>query len=574
MAEFNVPPYFDDYDEEKGYYKILFRPSVAVQTRELNQLQTMVQKQIERFGSHIFKEGSIVVGGGLDVEIDVPYIKASSVSSFARLQEFVGKTVRGGTSGITAYVKAVEFDTANGVYAFMIRYISASTTTTVFLESETVTDVADPSLSFVVSASAATGIGSTFGIQSGVVFSKGYFVAFPTDTIILEKYSSTPTATVGIAASESFVTDLIDPSLLDNSLGSPNENAPGAHRYKINTTLTKLAYKEGYGDPNFIPLIDIKDGVLETKKERPEYFKLLDELAKRTYDESGDYVVRGYGVRTREHLDTGTNEGLYNSNNGGDLTKLSIDVEPGLAYVKGFEVSNLVTRHVITDKATTFEYVNNQQVNARTGGYFLIKEIVGSLAHDTGLIVSLYGTAETRITSNIPNTTSPTGTKIGEARLKALVYESGTLGRPTGYMRAYMFDFVMNAGKVISDVRAIYNGSSPNQFFADVDGAVLLDNNQNVLMFDLGSQHIRSIRSNTGSSDTSFQFNRTETKTANLNDSSTLTTSVTTVDETLAYSSGELSSAEKRELILSINTNANIGLGHCYWNWWDVCTNR
>lgn len=560
MTEFNVPPYFNDFDETKGYYKILFRPSVAVQTRELNQLQTMVQKQIERFGSHIFKEGSIVVGGGLDVEIDVPYIKASSVSSLARLQEFVGKTVRGGSSGITAYVKAAEFDTANGVHAFMIRYISASTTTTVFLESETVTCVTDPSLSFVVSASAATGIGSTFGIQSGVVFSKGYFIAFPTNTIILEKYSSTPTATVGIAASESFVTDLIDPSLLDNSLGSPNENAPGAHRYKINTTLTKLAYKEGYGDPNFIPLIDINNGVLETKKERPEYFKLLDELAKRTYDESGDYVVRGYSVRTREHLDTGTNEGLYNSNNGGDLTKLSIDVEPGLAYVKGFEVSNLVTRHVITDKATTFEHVNNQQVNARTGGYFLIKEIVGSLAHDTGLIVSLYDTAETRITSNKPNTDSPTGIKIGEARLKALVYESGTLGKPTGYMRAYMFDFVMNAGKVISDVRAIHNGSSPNQFFADVDGAVLLDNNQNVLMFDLGSQHIRSIRSNTGSSDTSFQFNRTETKTANLNDSSTLTTSVTTVGETLAYSSGELSSAEKRELILSINTNSNIRL--------------
>lgn len=560
MADFNVPPYFDDYDEAKGYYKILFRPSVAVQTRELNQLQTMVQKQIERFGSHIFKEGSIVVGGGFDVETDVPYVKASSVSSIARLQEFVGKTVRGGTSGITAYVKAVEFDTDNGVYAFMLRYISASTTTTVFLNSETVTDVSDSTLSFVVSASSATGIGSTFGIQSGVVFSKGYFIAFPADTIILERYSSTPTATVGVSTTESFVTDLSDNSLLDNSLGSPNENAPGAHRYKINTTLTKLAYRDGYDDPNFIPFMDIKNGVIETKKDRPEYAKLLDELAKRTFDESGDYVVRGFDVRTREHLDTGTNEGLYTSNNGGDSTKLSIDVEPGLAYVKGFEVSNLVTRHVETDKAITFEYVNNQQVNARTGGYFLIKEIVGSLAHDTGLVVNLYDTAETRITSNVSNATSPTGAKIGEARLKALVYESGTLGRPTGYMRAYVFDFVMNAGKVISDVRAIQYGSSPDQFFADIDGAVLLDDNQNVLLFNLGSQHTRSIRSNTGSSDTSFQFNRTETKTANLNDTSTLTTSVTTVGETLSYSSGELSSAEKRELILSINTNANIGL--------------
>ena len=563
MADFNVPPYFDDYDEAKGYYKILFRPSVAVQTRELNQLQTMVQKQIERFGSHIFKEGSIVVGGGFDVETDVPYVKATSVSiSITRLQEFVGKTVRGGTSGITAYVKAVELDTDNGVYAFMIRYTSASTTTTVFLNNETVTVVGDSTLSFVVSASAATGIGSTFGVQSGVVFSKGYFIAFPTDTVIIEKYSTTPSATMGITTSESFVTDLSDSSLLDNSLGSPNENAPGAHRYKINTTLVKLAYKEGYNDPNFIPFIDIKNGVIETKKDRTEYSKLIDELAKRTYDESGDYVIRGYGVRTREHLDTGTNEGLYTSSNGGDSTKLSIDFEPGLAYVKGYEVSSLVTKHVETDKATTFEYVNNQQVNARTGGYFLIKEIVGSLGHDTGLVVNLYSAAETRITSKIKNDAAvgANNLKIGEARLKALVYESGILGRPTGYMRAYMFDFVMNAGYVISDVRAIQYGTSPDQFFADVDGAVLLDDNQNVLLFDLGSRHIRSIRSNTGSSDTSFQFNRTETKTANFNSPSALTASVTTVGETLAYSSGALSSAEERELILSINTDFHVTL--------------
>jgi hypothetical protein len=563
MADFNVPPYFDDYDEAKGYYKILFRPSVAVQTRELNQLQTMVQKQIERFGSHIFKEGSIVVGGGFDVETDVPYVKATSVSiSITRLQEFVGKTVRGGTSGITAYVKAVELDTDNGVYAFMIRYTSASTTTTVFLNNETVTVVGDSTLSFVVSASAATGIGSTFGVQSGVVFSKGYFIAFPTDTVIIEKYSTTPSATMGITTSESFVTDLSDSSLLDNSLGSPNENAPGAHRYKINTTLIKLAYKEGYDDPNFIPFIDIKNGVIETKKDRTEYSKLLDELAKRTYDESGDYVIRGYGVRTREHLDTGTNEGLYTSSNGGDSTKLSIDFEPGLAYVKGYEVSSLVTKHVETDKATTFEYVNNQQVNARTGGYFLIKEIVGSLGHDTGLVVNLYSAAETRITSNKKSDTELTASnlKIGEARLKALVYESGVLGRPTGYMRAYMFDFVMNDGYIISDVAAIQYDTSPDQFFADVDGAVLLDDNQNVLMFDLGSKHIRSIRSNTGSSDTSFQFNRTETKTANFNSPSALTASVTTVGETLAYSSGALSSAEERELILSINTDFHVTL--------------
>ena len=55
MANFNVPPYYDDYDESKNYYKVIFRPTTAVQARELNQMQTMLQKQIERFGSHIFR---------------------------------------------------------------------------------------------------------------------------------------------------------------------------------------------------------------------------------------------------------------------------------------------------------------------------------------------------------------------------------------------------------------------------------------------------------------------------------------------------------------------------------------
>ena len=564
MADFNVPPYFDDYDEDKGYYKILFRPSVAIQARELNQIQTTLQKQIERFGSHIFREGTIVVGGSFDYEDDVPSVKASAVSVPTRLQEFVGKTVVGSTSGLRAYVKAVELDTTTNVYYFMLRYTSATETDTVFQNEEVVSVSTDASLNFTVSATSATGIGSMFSVSSGVVFSKGYFVAFPSDSVILEYTSATPSATIGLEVTESFATDLTDSTLLDNALGSSNENAPGAHRYKIATTLTKLAYKAGYDNPNFIPFTDIKDGTVETKKERTEYARIYDEIAKRTFDESGDYLVRGFDVRTREHLDNGTNEGLYTAANGGDSNKLSIDVEPGIGYVKGYEVSKLVTQHLETDKATTFEYVNNQKVNARTGGYFLVKEIVGSVGHDTGLIVNLYDTAETRITSNIPNTTSPTGTQIGTARVKALVYESGTLGRAAATMRAYLFDFNMNAGKTVSDIRAIGNTSSPNQFFADViltgSIAVLQENNQNVLLFPLGSDYTRSVRSNTGASDTSFEFNRTETLTANLNQAAALTTSVTTTGESLSYSEGSLSASEKRQLILSINSDANVAL--------------
>ena len=55
---FNVSPYYDDFNEEKKFLRMLFRPGYAVQSRELTQLQTILQNQIERFGNHVFKDGS------------------------------------------------------------------------------------------------------------------------------------------------------------------------------------------------------------------------------------------------------------------------------------------------------------------------------------------------------------------------------------------------------------------------------------------------------------------------------------------------------------------------------------
>jgi hypothetical protein len=40
---FNVEPYYDDFDPAKNYHRILFKPGFAVQARELTQLQTTQQ---------------------------------------------------------------------------------------------------------------------------------------------------------------------------------------------------------------------------------------------------------------------------------------------------------------------------------------------------------------------------------------------------------------------------------------------------------------------------------------------------------------------------------------------------
>ena len=564
MANFNVPPYYDDYDENKNYYKVIFRPTTAVQARELNQMQTMLQKQIERFGSHIFREGSIVVGGAFDLQLDIKYTKASSISiSPANLQNFVGKTVVGQISGIQAFIKAATYDAINNVYVFLFRYLNSSIDTDVFLSGEQVQVSTDATTFFTVDAVSPNGVGSIFEIEQGVIFSKGYFLAFPNQTVILDKYSAVPTITIGLNTVESFVTDLEDETLLDNALGYPNENAPGAHRYKVDVTLTTLSYKTGYDDPNFIPIMDLKQGVIETTEERTQYARIYDELAKRTYDESGDYFVRGFNIRTREHLDNGTNEGLFNSNNGGNSALLSVDIEPGIAYVKGYEVNKLVTEHVVTDKSLDFKTVNNQLVNARTGGYILIKEIVGTPDLDQGQVIDLYNTAETRITSNIKNDVSPSGTKIGTARVKSVVYENGTLGRPSGSMRLYIYDAQMNPGFVLSNTRAVHGNTAGSKFFADIDGAstVIYDSNLNNLLFPLGSEYTRTIRANTGSTDTSFQFNRTDDLQVNFaSGGGVVSTSVSTVNESLSYGAGNLSVSEKRELIVSMNQDVDVRL--------------
>lgn len=71
----NTTPYWDDYSPDKDFYKILFKPGVSVQTRELNQLQTIIQNQLERFGDHVFKSGTIVSGCNFIYNSGLQYIK-------------------------------------------------------------------------------------------------------------------------------------------------------------------------------------------------------------------------------------------------------------------------------------------------------------------------------------------------------------------------------------------------------------------------------------------------------------------------------------------------------------------
>ena len=59
--------YKDDFSDSAGFHRILFNAGRALQAREVTQLQTILQNQIQRFGDNIFKEGAVVKPGGPNV---------------------------------------------------------------------------------------------------------------------------------------------------------------------------------------------------------------------------------------------------------------------------------------------------------------------------------------------------------------------------------------------------------------------------------------------------------------------------------------------------------------------------
>ena len=119
IKTFPEPPYYDDFNETKNYHRVLYRPGYAVQARELTQMQTAMQAQIDRFGQYAFKHGSRVVGGKVTINTQYDFIKIDSsfthsvggtVNTDGYLSSFVGLTITGGANAgtpITAKVIAV-----------------------------------------------------------------------------------------------------------------------------------------------------------------------------------------------------------------------------------------------------------------------------------------------------------------------------------------------------------------------------------------------------------------------------------------------------------------------------------
>ena len=131
LTNLNVSPYYDDFDKNDNFNRVLFRPGFAVQARELTTLQSILQDQIESQGKHIFKEGSMVIPG--QISYNNAYYSLQLASTFGGedivLNQFFNETapvtITGSTSGVKAKIIGFKAGTSTTQPILYYQYIQS-----------------------------------------------------------------------------------------------------------------------------------------------------------------------------------------------------------------------------------------------------------------------------------------------------------------------------------------------------------------------------------------------------------------------------------------------------------------
>ena len=480
----NIAPYFDDYDISKKYYRVLFKPGRAVQARELTQLQTTLQNQIEQFGENIYKEGSIIKGCTFTEIRNLKYVK---VVDAIRPEDFIETTVVLDDGSVEENYFEIEDNLGlkalivQGVSGFQSRAPDLNTFFIVYLNTitfdsgvEKKTYAAEDTLSirkytlltdeFGVTAAApmdkgivattsvaafSTPVGDSFGLNAseGVIFQRGHFLFVDDQTIVVKKYLGDETVefelepnliSVGYAVDESIVNSQLDTSILDNANGSPNENAPGADRLLMVPRLTARPTGEAEIDSEFFILRRYENGEAVETRDVAQFNSIGREFAKRTYETNGDFSKKQFKFEIAKR----------------DGSDVFIEMSEGVMYAKGYRVSNDTKRFFRVPDITTTRAITGQPVNFNYGGFVRVTNFIGNLPLRTFQNVSL-------LDSTLVN--------IGSAVVKNITGD-----------RLYLFAIRMLPGQTFSQVQSV--GSPAGERIEIVPK--LINSSESRLIFD------------------------------------------------------------------------------------------
>ncbi len=451
LTDLNVVPYYDDFDQDDLFHRVLFRPGYAVQARELTQLQSILQNQVERHGNHMFKEGAMIIPGQASYSdrFDTLQLESTFAGETIKPETFYNATtpvtITGVTSGVKAKVIGFQAATATTQPILYVYYIQTGTDleSGVFSNSENIT--ADASVTHTTTYGSGVASGTTFSssaaqtgssvkVEKGIYFIRGQFVQCNEQILPLSVNSTAESARVGFTVTEELITPEADATLTDNATGSSNYAAKGAHRLKISLTLSKLDI-DSTDDSKFIELMRLDQGVLISSVQATAYSVLGDTLARRTFDESGDYTVIPFQFDAKESVNTTVKGqdfvGVFDvgakTSDGNTASEdlFAISVSPGKAYVKGYEIEQIATRVLDVNKSREVQTVNAGVTNLEVGNTLRITNVFG-----TPDISNISG--ETTPYSQIGLFTERTSTRgssngrqIGVTRARFIEFEQG-----------------------------------------------------------------------------------------------------------------------------------------------------
>lgn len=476
-----ITDYFDDlnfqYSDgshlDKNYLRVLFKPGRNVQTRELNQAQSILQAQLDRLGNGLFKPNSPIVGGECTFDNDLSCVTVD-VAASANLTTDLLDTYASGdltlvkikrassTAGVTLIEKIDGFSTIYRIFfknqTGVTRIEDISTTDELVLTYGDITNI-DYNLP---TATYQRAVGAN--INAGIYFVKGCMVAsaqqYAARTLTTEE--TLFNGSIVLEVSEVIVTSNDDSSLLDNASNAPNFAGVGADRYQINLVL-KCLHSSETPTGDFVKIADVRGSEVFVQYNNVDLTgsNLEDILAKRTYEESGDYSVKKHEIELQEVFG---NDYLSRYSNTDDLEQLGgltpIEAEkhfaavlsPGISYVRGRRVETLAPLTLLAPKARmTYSELTlsrgqerkfDAAMTAKYGNY-----VIGYSDVVSGLPLFSNNSTTYDLLDSLDDV-------IGSTKIVSIEPEGDYA---PGQIRAkvYLYDISLNSGKRLNDIAKI-----------------------------------------------------------------------------------------------------------------------
>lgn len=463
LSNLNVKPYYDDFDENKKYLRILFKPGYSVQARELTQIQTILQNQIEKFGNNIFTNGTPIVGAKTHTQ-NLISLKINSLDidgNGININEFLNKTIYGYEETVTfsngtpssdpisrssVIAAAAENIVTTEAPILLVQNLwgTLQDNSKYFKKNQYLKIIADdglPRIVQILNLDEAVGVGQAFSIDEGVFYYGGFFIKNDAQSIVVDKYSTTSASVkIGFEIQESFYSSNDDATLFDPAQDSTNYQAPGADRYFVDLVLSTRSLDATDNLENFIELARYSQGQLQKIVKTTVYNKIGDEMAKRTFEESGNYVVSQFNAVAQANTI--------------DSTKYDILVDPGKAYVKGYAVDVDFPQKISIDAARDISpVVVDKRLNGSYGSYFYTTNHANNFGTTTNSLIEVDLHCVDRGNINTDFSYSISNTKIGTARVKSQEFVAAG-NTQVGSTYIYSTDlFDINVSSITSTVK-------------------------------------------------------------------------------------------------------------------------